>query len=68
MSQSGGQPEGIPPVFKSPSKRGGHLSTYCNRDERLSRHCAASEKKLEAWGSVIRCHWALCSPLGKKIL
>ncbi|GFW42350.1 uncharacterized protein TNCV_239471 [Trichonephila clavipes] len=43
MSRSGGQSEAKPPVFKSPSKLGTHLSTYCSRDERLSRPCPARE-------------------------
>ncbi|GFX50041.1 hypothetical protein TNCV_2375301 [Trichonephila clavipes] len=34
MSRSGGQSEARPPVFKSPSKLGTHLSTHCSRDER----------------------------------
>ncbi|GFV77520.1 hypothetical protein TNCV_1070491 [Trichonephila clavipes] len=38
-----GQSEAKPPVFKSPSKLGTHLSTHCNRDERLSRPCPARE-------------------------
>ncbi|GFY26051.1 hypothetical protein TNCV_1918011 [Trichonephila clavipes] len=39
MSRSSGQSETRLPVFKSPSKRGTHLSTQCSRDESLSRHC-----------------------------
>ncbi|GFV71547.1 transposable element Tcb2 transposase [Trichonephila clavipes] len=34
MSQSGGQSEEIPPVFKYPRKLGTHLLTYCSRDEK----------------------------------
>ncbi|GFV63262.1 uncharacterized protein TNCV_1732021 [Trichonephila clavipes] len=43
MSRSGGQSEARPPVFKSPSKLGTHLSTHCSRDERLCRPCLARE-------------------------
>ncbi|GFW88757.1 uncharacterized protein TNCV_4972501 [Trichonephila clavipes] len=41
MSRSGGQSEARPPMFKSPSKLGTHLSTHCNGDESLSRSCPA---------------------------
>ncbi|GFV39833.1 uncharacterized protein TNCV_4144701 [Trichonephila clavipes] len=34
--RSGGQSEARPPVFKSPSKLGTHLSTHCSRDERIA--------------------------------
>ncbi|GFV34408.1 transposable element Tc3 transposase [Trichonephila clavipes] len=37
VSRSGGQSEAKPPVFKSPSKLGTHLSTRCSTDERQSR-------------------------------
>ncbi|GFW08149.1 uncharacterized protein TNCV_2979161 [Trichonephila clavipes] len=43
MSRSGGQSEVRPPVLKSPSKLGTHLSTHCSRDERMSRPCPARE-------------------------
>ncbi|GFV78580.1 hypothetical protein TNCV_1888861 [Trichonephila clavipes] len=43
MSRSGGHSEARPPVFKSPSKLGTHLSTHCSRDEMLSRSCPARE-------------------------
>ncbi|GFU63637.1 hypothetical protein TNCV_4588421 [Trichonephila clavipes] len=41
MCRSGGQSEARPPVFKSPSKLGTHLSTHCSRDERLIQPCPA---------------------------
>ncbi|GFW98993.1 hypothetical protein TNCV_1782121 [Trichonephila clavipes] len=37
MSQSGGQSEARPPVFKSPSKLSTHLSTHCRSQEVLRR-------------------------------
>ncbi|GFW60158.1 uncharacterized protein TNCV_1842411 [Trichonephila clavipes] len=37
IPRSGGQSEARPPVFKSPSKLGTHLSIHCSRDERLNR-------------------------------
>ncbi|GFW17746.1 uncharacterized protein TNCV_2653031 [Trichonephila clavipes] len=43
MSQSGGQSEARPPVFKSPSKLGFLLSTHCSREERLCPPCPAQE-------------------------
>ncbi|GFV32337.1 hypothetical protein TNCV_1676231 [Trichonephila clavipes] len=43
MSQSGGQSEARIPVFKSPNKFGIHLSTDCDRDERLSRPCPGNK-------------------------
>ncbi|GFW95855.1 hypothetical protein TNCV_1625151 [Trichonephila clavipes] len=46
MFQSGGQSEVRPPVFKSESKLGTHLSTHCSRDERPSQHCPAGELNL----------------------
>ncbi|GFV22466.1 hypothetical protein TNCV_2839221 [Trichonephila clavipes] len=46
MSRSDGQSEVRPPVFKSPSKLGTHLSTQCRRDERLSRPCPAQERNI----------------------
>ncbi|GFX25051.1 hypothetical protein TNCV_4260181 [Trichonephila clavipes] len=39
ISRSGDQSEARPPVFKSPSKLGTHLSTLSSRDERLSQPC-----------------------------
>ncbi|GFX23712.1 uncharacterized protein TNCV_3596541 [Trichonephila clavipes] len=36
MSQSGGQSEARLQAFKPPRKLGTHLSTHCNRDERLN--------------------------------
>ncbi|GFU05440.1 uncharacterized protein TNCV_3290881 [Trichonephila clavipes] len=36
MFRSGVQSEARPPVFKSTSKVGTHLSTHCSRDERVS--------------------------------
>ncbi|GFX18232.1 hypothetical protein TNCV_4305341 [Trichonephila clavipes] len=57
MSRSDGQSEVRPPVFKSPSKLGTHLSTHCSKDERLSRPCPAREKNPDLWcGSAIRYH------------
>ncbi|GFX66241.1 uncharacterized protein TNCV_342151 [Trichonephila clavipes] len=53
MSRSGGQSEVRPPVFKSPSKLGTHLSSHCNRDERLTRPCSAREENLDLWGESI---------------
>ncbi|GFW92974.1 hypothetical protein TNCV_3759621 [Trichonephila clavipes] len=37
MSRLGGLSEERPPVFKTPSKLGTHLSTHCSGDERQSR-------------------------------
>ncbi|GFW96686.1 uncharacterized protein TNCV_2847421 [Trichonephila clavipes] len=55
MSGSGGQSEARPPLFKSSSKLGTHLSTHCIRDQRLSRPCPARESNPDLWcGSVIR--------------
>ncbi|GFX80710.1 hypothetical protein TNCV_758171 [Trichonephila clavipes] len=57
MSQSGGQSEARPPVFKSPSKLGTHLSTHCIMDERLSQSCPAREYNPDLWcESTIRYH------------
>ncbi|GFW93206.1 uncharacterized protein TNCV_3333661 [Trichonephila clavipes] len=42
-SRSVCQSELRPPVFKSRSKLGTHVSTHCSRDERLSRPCSARE-------------------------
>ncbi|GFT55805.1 hypothetical protein TNCV_4521971 [Trichonephila clavipes] len=39
MSRLGGLSEERPPVFKTPSKLGTHLSTHCSGDERQSRPC-----------------------------
>ncbi|GFX82505.1 hypothetical protein TNCV_2166531 [Trichonephila clavipes] len=44
MSRSGGESEANSPMFKSPSKLNTHLSTHCNRDERLGRPCPAREQ------------------------
>ncbi|GFV64250.1 uncharacterized protein TNCV_3000151 [Trichonephila clavipes] len=43
MSRSGGLSGARPPVSKSPSKLGTHLSTHCSRDEKLSRPYPARE-------------------------
>ncbi|GFV88426.1 hypothetical protein TNCV_1242391 [Trichonephila clavipes] len=43
MSESGGQPEARPPVFKSPSKLATDLSTHCSMNEKLSRPWPARE-------------------------
>ncbi|GFV80743.1 hypothetical protein TNCV_4619041 [Trichonephila clavipes] len=55
MSQSGGQSEVRPPVFKSPRKFGTHLSFHYPRDERLSQPCLARKWSLDLWrGSAMR--------------
>ncbi|GFX90829.1 uncharacterized protein TNCV_3166601 [Trichonephila clavipes] len=41
------QSEVIPPMFKSPSKLGTHLTTHCSKDERLSRPCPANNSYQE---------------------
>ncbi|GFW64839.1 peptidyl-prolyl cis-trans isomerase FKBP4 [Trichonephila clavipes] len=56
MFASGDKPEARPPVFKSSSKLGTHLSTHYCRDERLSRPCPAREGNPDLWrGSFKRC-------------
>ncbi|GFT22464.1 hypothetical protein TNCV_3274291 [Trichonephila clavipes] len=59
MSRSDGQSEAEPPVFKSPSKLGTHLSTHCSRDKRLGPPCPArysmafgdGPRHFESWSS-----------------
>ncbi|GFU54391.1 hypothetical protein TNCV_3365821 [Trichonephila clavipes] len=59
MPRSGGQSKARPPVFKSPSKLGTHLSTHCSMDESLSRPCLAREENPDLrCGSAIRYHSA----------
>ncbi|GFU03868.1 hypothetical protein TNCV_1718361 [Trichonephila clavipes] len=45
MSRLGGQSEARPPVFKSQSKLGTHLSTQYSRDERPSQPCSDLKKE-----------------------
>ncbi|GFU59723.1 hypothetical protein TNCV_3186791 [Trichonephila clavipes] len=52
MSRSSGQSEARPPVFKSPTKLGIHLSTHCSRDERLSRPAQDSRALLQQHSAV----------------
>ncbi|GFY06677.1 hypothetical protein TNCV_3525331 [Trichonephila clavipes] len=61
LNRTGGQSEERPPVFKSPSKLGTHLSTHCSRDERLNRPCLARNKTRTCG---VEARYATIRPLG----
>ncbi|GFX99287.1 hypothetical protein TNCV_2494681 [Trichonephila clavipes] len=59
MSQSHDQSEASPPVFKSTSKLGTHVSTNCIRDESLSRPCPARDTTADPPCRGVRCTLSL---------